>query len=242
MAKGKSFTRAANALELPKSTVSRRIAELERAIGLRLLKRTTQKVELTEEGLGYFARCQRIVEDAGVAHEELTTTRHHARGHLRVACSADFGLRLVSGLPELCKRHAELSVQFDFTSRLVDPRTENCDVSIHVGALPDSHLTARKIAEIPEFVYASPKYLRGRKAPAAPQDLHGHECIREAQADGGGIETHWTLINGERRVEVPVQGRLSMNSIGIIYALTAARLLPAKTRAFMEFLERELRL
>lgn len=282
VARVKSFTRAAAALSMPKSTVSRRIAALERSIGLRLLKRTTQRVELTDEGLAYFIRCQRIVEEAAVAHEELTATRYHARGHLRIAASADFGLRLVSGLRRFCERHPDLSLHFDFTSRQVDSLNENCEIAIYVGAPPDSNLTARRIAELPVFLYAAPAYLRERKPLRTPADLAAHECIRKEKSDGTGVEATWTLINRARRIEIAVAGKLSMNSIGLVrriavqgmgiatlpeglcredidagrlvrvlkdwrsppvpvYTLTATRLIPAKTRAFIEFLEEQLR-
>ena len=281
VARARSFTKAAGALSLPKSTVSRRVAGLERAVGIRLLKRTTQRVELTDEGLRYFARCQRIVEEAELAHEELADTRQHVRGHLRIAASADFGLRLIAGLPAFCRHYPELSLHFDFTPRRVDPLTENCELAIYVGSPPDSSLTAHKLADLSTFVYAAPSYLRGRKAPATPADLAAHECIRKEKPDSGGLERTWTLVRGRQRVEAPVDGHLSMNSIGImrrlaaqglgiavlpeglaredvdaerlvrvligwsapalpIYALTASRLMPAKTRAFIDFLQGEL--
>jgi DNA-binding transcriptional LysR family regulator len=281
VAKAKSFTRAAEVLGMPKSTVSRRITLLERNIGLRLLKRTTQKVELTDEGMGYFGRCQRILEEAQVAHDELTRTRHQPRGHLRAAMTADFGLRLVSGIPDFFRRFPDLSLEFDFTTRRVDPMTENYDVAIHIGAPPDSSLTARKLAEIPEYLYAAPDYLGGRTAPATPADLSDHECIRETRVHGTGIPSTWMLVNADKRVEVEVRGKLALNGVGLIrrlavggagvavlpegfcredvkagrlvrvldgwsaplvpiYALMAARLMPAKTRVFLDFLESQL--
>ena len=194
---------------------------MERDLGLRLLKRTTKKVDLTEEGLGYFARCRRILEEAEVAHEELTATRHHARGHLRVAATADFGLRLVAGLPAFLREHPDLTLEFDFTSRRVDPLTENCDLAIYIGTPPDSGLTARKTAEVPMFLYASPEYLRRHGKPTRPAQLGEHECIREGRFDGSGTERRWTLLRGGARVEVEIGGRLSLNSIGLIRRFAA---------------------
>ena len=281
VAKARSFTKAAEALGMPKSTVSRRITLLERDVGLRLLKRTTQKVELTDEGMGYFGRCQRILEEAQVAHDELTRTRHQPRGHLRAAMTADFGLRLVSGIPDFCRRYPELTLEFEFTTRRVDPMSENYDVAIHIGEPPDSSLTARKLAEIAGYLYAAPDYLGARTEPATPAELAGHECIREIRVHGSGIPSTWTLCSAGQRVEVEVRGRLALNGIGLIrrlavggagiailpegfcredvqagrlvrvlsawspppvpiYALTAARLMPAKTRAFLDFLASQL--
>ena len=281
VAKTKSYTRAASSLDLPKSTVSRRVVELEREVGLRLLKRTTQKVELTEEGAAYFERCRRILQEADIAHEELGTNRRAVRGHLRVAATADFGLRLVAQLPDFCRSYPNLTLDFDFTSRRIDPLSENCDVAIYIGEPPDSTLTARKLGEARRFIYASPDYLRVHGEPTSPAELIEHNCVREARFDGTGIERCWRLVKDREWVEVAIQGSPSMNSIGIIrrvvanglgiavipehlcredvragllvrilrewsaplmpiYALTATRLLPAKTKVFLEFVQRQL--
>jgi len=281
VAKARSFTKAADALQIPKSTVSRRITMLEREVGLRLLKRTTQQVELTDEGMGYFSRCQRILEEAQIALDELTRTRLQPRGHIRAAMTPDFGLRLVSGIPEFCRRYPELTLEFEFTTRRVDPMSENYDVAIHIGEPPDSSLTARKLAEIVEHLYASPEYLRTRTVPQAPSELAGHECLRETRVHGSGVPSTWTLRRAGQRVEVEVRGKLALNGIGLIrrlavtgagiavlpegfcrddvsagrlvrvltqwsppavpiYALTAAKLVPAKTKVFLDFLAGQL--
>ncbi|VCU68827.1 HTH-type transcriptional regulator DmlR [Pigmentiphaga humi] len=281
VAKAKSFTKAGLALDLPKSTVSRRVAELEREVGLRLLKRTTQKVELTEEGQNYFASCRRLLEDVQSAHEELISARHRPRGHLRVAATVDFGLRLVNGLTRFAAEYPDLVLEFDFTTRRVDPLTENYDVAIHIGAPPDSGLTAKKLADVAVHVYASPDYLAGHGRPLTPADLSAHACVLEGRLHQIGIQNTWTLTNGRRRVEVDVKGTLSFNSIGIIrrlilggaglallpesicrkdveagrlvrvlenwsapmlpiYALTSTRLMPAKTRTFLDFVQANL--
>ena len=221
VAKARSFTRAASALGLPKSTVSRRVVALEHDVGLRLLKRPTRKVELTDEGLAYFDRCRRILDDADVAHEALITSHSHPRGHLRVAATLDFGLRLVDQLSAFCDRYPELTLEFDFTSRRVDPLSETCDVAIYIGVPPDSGLTAHKLAEVPRFFFASPDYLRSKGEPATPADLSEHNCICEARFDGKGVETHWTLVSGEQRLVIAVNGRLSLNSIGMIRRVAA---------------------
>ena len=181
VARLKSVTRAAAALELPKSTVSRRVSMLEVEVGLRLLKRTTKKIELTDEGLAYFAQCQQILEAVENAHEGLLGSRIEPSGHLRVAMTPDFALRLVKTLPEFRARHPKMQLEFDFTARRVDPLTEHCDIAIHIGPLADSSLTAYKLTDVVPQLYAAPSYLAGRGPIAKPQELSeiGRASCRE---------------------------------------------------------------
>jgi DNA-binding transcriptional LysR family regulator len=278
VAKGLSFSKAATALGLPRSTVSRRIADLEREAGLRLFTRSTQRVALTEEGMQYFIACRRMIEDAEAAYEQLQSARQRPRGALRIAATVDFGHRLVAGLPDFCQRYPELNLEFDFTTRRVDPQTDNCDVAIHVGVPADSSLTARKLADVAVSIYASPGYLLEAGHPASPADLSKCNCILEGKLYRIGVQTVWTLTNSGQTVEVDVHGTLSLNSIGIIrrlavegagfallpeslcrddiqagrlvpvlpawrgpvlpiYALMATRLIPAKTRVFLDFVQ-----
>ncbi|MDB5965996.1 MAG: LysR family transcriptional regulator [Polaromonas sp.] len=276
VAKASSFSRAASALELPKSTVSRRIAELERDAGIRLFTRSTQKVALTEEGATYYLACCRLMEDANASYDQLLSARHRPRGLLRVAATTDFGARLVQGLPGFCARFPDLHLEFDFTTRRVDPFTDSCDVAIHIGVPPDSNLTARKLADVAVHVFAAPAYLASAARIRAPADLSSHRCILETRVHRVGVQNVWALTDGKARTDVEVHGALSFNSIGIIrrlalsgaglallprdiciedleagrlvrvlpqwrapvlpiYALTATRLMPAKTRVFLDF-------
>jgi DNA-binding transcriptional LysR family regulator len=281
VARAKSFTKASLALALPKSTVSRRIRELERDVGLRLLKRSTRVVELTEEGMNYFASCRDLLEGMQATHDELLSTRHRVQGHLRVAIPTSFALRLIPSLPTFARQHPELTMEFDFTMRAVDPLSENCDIAIRIGEPVDSSLTARKLVDIPSHVYASPAYLAEHGKPEAPDDLSAHVCVLGSHVDHMGSRNVWHLRNGRKRVDVAVSGTMSFNSVGITrlvvqagagiallpeklcrqdveagllvpllegwsapsvpaYALTATRLMPAKTRAFLDYVEANL--
>ncbi|AZG09625.1 LysR family transcriptional regulator [Pigmentiphaga sp. H8] len=281
VAKARSFTKAASALDLPKSTVSRRIRELERDVGLRLLKRSTRIVQLTEEGMNYYASCRTLLEGLEATHDELLSARHRVQGHLRVAIPTSFALRLIDNLPAFAAKHPELHMEFDFTMRPVDPVSENCDIAICFGEPADSGLTARKLADIPMYVYASPAYLAAHGEPAVPADLSTHTCVLGTRIDHVGNQGVWRLRSGRRRIEVMVGGTMSFNSVGIIrqvvqaggglailpeklcrqdvqegrlvrvlddwsappvsaYALTATRLMPAKTRAFLDFVSANL--
>lgn len=221
VARLKSVSHAAQALGMPKSTVSRRVSALERQVALRLLKRTTRKVELTDEGLAYFAECQRILEAVESAHENLAGSRVEPSGHLRVAMTPDFALRLVKTLPAFRTRHPRIALELDFTTRRADPLTENCDIAIHIGALADSSLTAYKLADVAPQLYAAPAYLDARGQPASPADLDNHACI-VVRPHGDEPLAVWELCrDGERRL-VKVEASLVLNSIGVTQRLALA--------------------
>lgn len=221
VARLKSVSGAAAALDMPKSTVSRRVSELERHVGLRLLKRTTRKIELTDEGLAYFVQCQRILEAVENAHEGLAGSRVDASGSLRVAMTPDFALRLVKTLPAFRARYPRMHLEFDFTARHVDPSTENCDIAIHFGPLADSGLTAYKLADAIPQLYAAPSYLVGKEPPASPQQLSDHACIVLRPVTGEPLAT-WELLRERERLLVKVESGLVLNSIGVIQRLAVA--------------------
>ena len=280
VAKAKSFTRAAEVLKMPISSLSRRIAELERAIGLQLLIRTTRRIELTEAGAIYFARAQHIVEAAQIAHEQLRDLSEAPRGHLRVSMPVNFGTFFLAPLiAEFAERYPEVTFDLDLSPRRVDLLSENFDLAIRVGALPDSTLVVRRLALVPSCLYASPGYLDRFGEPTHPSDLPSHSCIQM-------LHTHkvsaWRLNRGKESVELEIKGRFAVNNISMvqrliilgigigaidatiaredlhsgrirsvlpewslapvpIFALTATRLLPAKTRVFIDFLAASLK-
>ncbi|MFB9262815.1 LysR family transcriptional regulator [Bradyrhizobium erythrophlei] len=209
--KARSFRRAAHTIGVPNSTLSRRISGLEKAIGLRLLHRTTRKIELTEAGQLYFERCRRIVDEARLAHEQLGEMLAQPSGVLRVSLPVDFAMTfLAPQLAEFTRRYPGISFEFDLTPRRVDLVAEPFDVAIRMGELPDSTLIARKLAEIPRYLFASPRYLALSGEPSRPADLDKHECLDFPR---GGA---WTLRDGVQSVDVTVGGRFRLNSIGMI--------------------------
>lgn len=279
-----SFTRAAEALGIPKSSLSRRISELEQALGVRLLNRTTRRLELTEAGALYYSRAREIIEAARVAHEQLKGVAEEPRGHLRISMLADFGTIVLAPLmAEFARDYPDITFDIDLSPRRVDLVSEHFDVAIRFGESPDSTLTARRLGTLSARLYASPAYIEQHGMPAHPLDLSRHECLRIPMGPQG---SRWTLTRSdgkaEEKVEVGVQGRFAMNNMGMlrrltcegmgigpidetqakndlkigrlvqvlpdwqrqpipIYAFTATRLLPAKTRAFVDFLARHMR-
>lgn len=216
--KAKGFRGAAEVIGMPNSTLSRRISALEKAIGLRLLHRTTRKIELTEAGQIYFERCKRIVDEARLAHEQLGEMLAQPSGLLRASLPVDFAnIYLAPLIGEFAQRYPGIRFEFDLTPRQVDLVSEPFDVAIRMGEPSSSNLIARQIARLPRYLYASPRYLELAGEPTRPADLAQHECLRmrTAKAD------IWTLHHAAESVEVVVGGRFLLNSVGMIQRLAA---------------------
>ncbi|SFB45786.1 LysR family transcriptional regulator [Azotobacter beijerinckii] len=214
--KARSFRRAAEAMGMPNSTLSRRISGLEKAIGLRLLHRTTRKIELTEAGQLYFERCKRIVEEARLAHEQLGEMLAQPSGTLRASLPVDFAtIYLAPLIAEFARRYPGISFEFDLTPRQVDLVSEPVDVVIRMGEPASSNLIARKLTSLRRNLYASPRYLELFGEPGHPTDLARHECLRLRTTNAD----RWTLSSGNERVEVEVGGRFQLNSVGMIRRL-----------------------
>jgi DNA-binding transcriptional LysR family regulator len=212
--KARSFRRAAEAIGMPNSTLSRRIGVLEKAIGLRLLNRTTRKIELTEAGQIYFERCKRIVDDARLAHEQLGELLTQPSGLLRVSLPVDFANTYLAPLiAEFARRYPGISFDFDLTPRRVDLVSEPFDLVIRMGEPEPSHMIARPLARLPPYLYASPRYLELNGEPGEPSDLTRHECLCMPKSNV------WRLHKGAQMIEVAIGGRFRLNSVGMIRRL-----------------------
>ncbi|MCR5893765.1 MULTISPECIES: LysR family transcriptional regulator [Burkholderia] len=212
--KAKGFRSAADALGMPNSTLSRRIGALEKAIGLRLLHRTTRRIELTEAGQLYFERCKRIVDEARLAHEQLGELLAEPSGVLRASFPVDFAVVYLAPLiVEFANRYPKLTFDFELTSRRVDLVSEPFDVAIRIGESADSQLVARRLATFRNHLYASPRYLERAGEPREPDDLRRHQCLSVQRVDA------WTLHDAAWELEVPVGGRFIVNSVGMVRQL-----------------------
>ncbi|AEI82709.1 transcriptional regulator protein (plasmid) [Cupriavidus necator N-1] len=214
--KARNFRKAAEAIGMPNSTLSRRISVLEKAIGLRLLHRTTRKIELTEAGQLYFERCKRIVDEARLAHEQLGELLAQPSGVLHASLPVDFANILLAPLiAEFAQRYPGISFEFDLTPRRVDLVAEPFDVAIRMGEPPSSNLIARRLARLPRYLYASPQYIERFGEPSQPADLVAHECLRLRTTEASA----WTLKDATKTIEVAVGGRFLLNSVGMIRRL-----------------------
>lgn len=214
VAQARSFRRAADATGVPSSTLSRRISALEKAIGLRLLHRTTRKVELTEAGQLYYERCRRIVEEARLAHEQLGEMQAQPSGTLRASLPVDFATTYLAPLiAEFAGLYPGIAFDLDLTPRRVDLVAEPFDVAIRMGELHDSNLIARLLAKLSVQAYASPRYLEISGEPKHPSDLAQHECL------GFSKVGKWALHREAEFAEAEVGGRFQVNSVGMFRRL-----------------------
>lgn len=208
VARTKNFTRAAAALGIPTSTLSRRVAELEKAMGLRLLNRTTRRVELTEDGAQYFARAERIVEDVRLAHEALRDRVETPGGLLRIAMPEEVATHVAAPcLAEFTARYPGISIEIDTAPTHIDPVADNFDACILLDTVRDSSFTIRRLATFGTSLFASPAYASASGLPRDPRDLVDHQCICVGPREPG--RALWMLSRGLEHVPVDVAGRVA---------------------------------
>jgi DNA-binding transcriptional LysR family regulator len=212
-----SFTAAGKNLELPTSTVSRRISRLEGQLGARLLQRTTRKLSLTDAGRIYYQRSERALlalEDARQAVSEMQAT---PRGTIRMTAPIEMD-QLTGVLTDFLELYPEVQVSLDLTNRYVDLIEEGYDLAIRAGELSDSSLVAKQLATTEFVLVASPDYLKARGTPKRIDDLRDHACL---VGGAQSLQAVWRLCNKDKIVPIPVSGRLSANHLGVL--LRAAR-------------------
>lgn len=179
VAEAGSFTKAASSMGRDPTILSRRLKSLEERLGVRLLHRTTRSVSLTEAGSEFLVRIRAIL--ASVDEAERAASAHAGgvpRGVLRLALPASFGRMWIGPLlPQFLAEFPEVRIEAEFSNRFADLVAENFDLAIRLGALADSRLVARKIANRRRMLCAAPSYLGRRGIPATPEDLRGHSCL-----------------------------------------------------------------
>lgn len=211
-----SFSAAARQLELPTSTVSTRVARLERRLGVTLIQRTTRRLHLTEVGELYYQEAAIGLGHLLEAEAAATASVGEAKGLLRVTAPMDFGDALFAGLIAGLRRgHPGISLELILADRFVDLVAEGVDVAIRVGKLQDSTLIAKKVGVACWAPYASPNYLRGAPPLAKPQALRKHRCLPFTPLG----KDQWTLSDGKGSVTVPLAGQVIANDVGIIRAM-----------------------
>jgi DNA-binding transcriptional LysR family regulator len=173
-----SFSGAGRFIGSSPSAVSKSVARLERRLGVRLLQRSTRTLSLTTEGAAYYERVApllRAIEDA----EDIVQMADEARGLLRITALVFLGRILIGAWSEaFLARHPNVKLELSVTDRRVDLIREGYDVALRIGELPDTELTARKLADLPMAIIASPDYLARRGVPRRLEDLRRHACLR----------------------------------------------------------------
>ncbi|KXS37539.1 MAG: LysR family transcriptional regulator [Halomonadaceae bacterium T82-2] len=182
-----SYTRAAEALDLSRTRVSRQVMALEEHLGVRLLQRTTRRLHLTEAGERYLARAQSILQSLEDADAEVGSGTTEMRGRLRLNGPMSFGTRYLSPLvARFMAEHPALEVRLDLNDRRVDLLEEGYDLAIRIGSLPDSSLVARRLTRCKLLLCAAPDYLSRYGTPRRLADLESHRCLRYRTGGRGG--------------------------------------------------------
>ncbi|HET6331969.1 MAG TPA: LysR family transcriptional regulator [Polyangiales bacterium] len=209
LVEARSFTAAAEKLEVSKSVVSSRLTALETRLGTRLLNRTTRRLSLTPEGLAFYEHCARITAEADAAAAVASGAAKDPIGVLRVNAPVTFAqMYLAEPIGTFLEKYPKARVELRMSDRFVDLVEEGIDVAVRVSAgLRDSSMVARKLAVDRSVVCASPGYLAEHGTPEAPQDLLHHACLRYALLKA---TDEWRFKDGGKSFSVPIEGRLTV--------------------------------
>ena len=204
------FSAASRQLGISKSAVSKRINQLEKHLGVRLLHRSTRKLSLTEAGARYFEHAARALNAANLAEDAVSELQGEPRGKLKISSPMSFGrLHVAPLIPKFLKRYAELEIDLVMDDRNVDLVAEGFDIAIRSGHLPDSSLVARKLAPLRQVLCASPDYLKQHGVPTQPGELVERNCILFSYS---GDANEWTLHRDGKTEVVAVSGNYRVNN------------------------------
>ncbi|MFN3738161.1 LysR family transcriptional regulator [Hydrogenophaga sp.] len=217
-----SFSRAAERLGLPKSTVSRRLAALEQRLGERLLTRTTRRQSLTEFGLQLLEHARQVASEVEAVAALSERRQATPSGRLRVSMPSDFAsLLLADTLAAFVALYPAIRLDLDLSPRRVDLLGEGFDVALRMGQLPDdASLAARRLAVFSFGLYAAPNYLAEHGDPQHPDDLVRYEAVHLLMANGEAAT--WTLSQGDERWQGSPPGRVSANAPELLIKLACA--------------------
>lgn len=219
-----SFIGAARGLALPRTTVSRRIQELEERLGTRLLQRTTRRVSLTEAGAIYYEYCSRIAQEMADAEHAVGRVQEEPRGTLRVAAAFSFGMSiLVPIVPDFMLRHPEIDLQLELRNDNVDLVGEGFDLAIRIGPLADSSAAVRHLGDSSMGLFASPAYLQANGLPTTPEELAHRAALTLSRFCRHG-RFFWPLARGNETREVFLTPRLVGNDPGVVCTAALAGL------------------
>jgi DNA-binding transcriptional LysR family regulator len=209
-----SFTGAARSIGTTVSAVSKRIAGLERRLGVRLLERNTRQVSPTEAGVVLYEHCQRLIAEAHAAEQAVAAHRGELSGTIRVSAPVTFGqLHVAPLVREFLEQHARVHIRLSLTDRKVDLIAEGVDVAIRAGKADDSSLIARAIAPDRRVVCGSPRYLKRHGTPRLPADLSEHVCLKHPWM---GTTRGWTFQTPAGAETIAVAGPLEIDNIGAL--------------------------
>jgi DNA-binding transcriptional LysR family regulator len=207
VAEFESISKAARALDMPISTVSRKLSAIESELRVSLVRRTTRRVILTPQGRDYFNQCIEPLTKLQEAKQVLAQTQREPKGTLNISipmiCSQS---PFMDFLSRFSKEHSGIRLDVYITNAYINLMAENIDVAIRFGQLRDSSVVAAKLGKSVRYVVASAEFLKGRKLPTTPEELKAYECV---MFNAKNFEADWDLVSGRKRLRVRVAGTVS---------------------------------
>lgn len=209
-----SFVGASKQLNMPSTTVSRKIQKLEDTLGVRLLQRSTRKLHLTDIGRHYFENCQQSLVEIEEANALASQSRTMPTGVLRITSPTDFAINyLQSWISDFLALYPDVQIELEVTDRFVDVIEERIDIAFRSGELKDSSLIARRIGPKQSVFCASPQYLAKAGKPTTPDDLTQYDCI----IMGTSLKNqYWRFVTEENEISVPVTGRYAVDNMQLV--------------------------
>lgn len=204
------FSAAATRLETTPAAISRRIKALEQRLGVRLLQRTTRKIQLTESGELYFREVSRLLGDLQAVERQLEEVTHQPAGDLKVVAPMSFGQRrLAPVLTQFAATHPKLRLSLKLEDRETDIVAEGFDLAVRIAYPADSSYVSRPIAAIPRYLCASPGYLSRHGTPQAPRDLLNHHCLHYNLITE---RDEWTFSGADGEETIAIRGVFCCNN------------------------------
>lgn len=205
-----SLSAAARKLRTPLATISRRLSDLEKHLGARLLLRSNRRLELTDAGRSYIAACREILSSVDQAERAASGEYLAPRGEIAISAPIVFGRKhLLPALVEFLAAFPEINARLTLNDRFAHFIDDQIDVALRIGDLPDSTLKITRLGSVRRVVCASPTYLENKGEPRTPRDLQAHACITFEGVSGA---TEWSFRSGKQTIAVPVRSRLVVNT------------------------------
>jgi len=224
VAEAGSFTGAARLSGLPTSSVSRAVAALERELAVRLIQRTTRRLQLTEAGRVYYESVSRALSGMDEAAAAVSELQDAPRGRVRITAPADLGHWLLApSLVSFATRYPEVQIEVSLTQRIVDLVHEGFDLALRIGKLADNRLVARVLGLVRAGIFAAPRYLKRRGRPRSVADVADHDCVLFRSVSGRAV---WELVGPAGRQKVEVRGAVAADDSEAAAAGQGLTLLP----------------
>lgn len=228
-----SFTRAAEIMQLPKATVSTLVRNLETALSVKLVNRTTRQVSVTADGAAYYERCVAILADVRDAEDALSKTQASPSGRLRVDVPTGLGRHIIiPALPLFFERYPDISLEVGCSDRPADLIEEGIDCAVRGGALPDSTLVARRVGSTHFVTCVAPSYIARYGQPVHPNDLLQHRCVNYFSAKTGKM-CEWDFAAKGENIQIRVPGHFAVNDSDAYLAASLAGMGVAQMPTYM---------